>query len=52
MEHVRSIPDADGVAGIMATLISGDAGEVLREDIDDFAFTFVAPLNANDCEVI
>ncbi len=38
------VPDMDGVPGVGPTLVTGDHMHVLREDIDDLALPFVAPL--------
>src|SRR5262245_17919235 len=51
MEYMTAITEADGVAGVMATLIAGDAIVALRQDIYDFSFAFVAPLDADNSQV-
>ncbi len=38
--------DVDGVAGVVAALIPRDDVEARRQQIDDLAFAFVAPLRA------
>jgi hypothetical protein len=38
------------VAGVVPALIASDDLETLGEQIDDLAFTFVAPLGANHCD--
>ena len=40
--------DDDGVAGVVATGVAGDDVELLRQDVDDLAFAFIAPLGAED----
>ena len=47
---LSSVASADeyGVAGIMAALISRHDIEAIGEEVDDFAFAFVAPLGAQD----
>jgi hypothetical protein len=40
--------DDDGVAGVVASGIAGHDREVLRENVDDLPFAFVAPLGAYD----
>jgi hypothetical protein len=52
MKHVAAIANVNGVTGIMAALVPRDAVVLRRKDIDDLSFSFVAPLNANDCEVL
>jgi hypothetical protein len=52
MEYVAAIADVNSVTGIMATLVPRDAVILGRKDIDDLSLSFVAPLNANDCEVL
>ena len=51
MQHVPVVAKCDRVAGIMSALITGDAVEFLGEDVDDFAFAFISPLETYDCEV-
>ncbi len=36
------------MSGIVPPGVAGDDGEVLREYVDDFALTLVAPLRADD----
>ena len=40
--------DENRMARIVAALIAGDDIEPFREEIDDLAFTLVAPLGAED----
>jgi len=51
MKHVAAIADVNGVTGIMAALVPRDAVILRRKDIDYLSLSFVAPLNANNCEV-
>ena len=48
MQNKLLTVDDDGVSGIVPPGIAGDDGEVLREYVDDFALTLVAPLRADD----
>ena len=41
-------PIQHGVAGVVAALIAGHDVEALGEQVDDFAFAFVAPLRAKN----
>ena len=41
----------DGVAGVVAALIAGDDRKVRRQQVDDLALAFVAPLRAEHCDV-
>ena len=43
--------DVDGVAGVVAALVAGDDVEARREQIDDLALAFVAPLRAEHREI-
>ena len=43
--------EVDGVAGVVTALIPRDDVEMWREQIDDLALAFVAPLGAQDREV-
>src|SRR6185295_8904175 len=52
MQDVPLVPDIDGVAGVMAALIAGNAVEIGGKDVDDFALSLIAPLDTNDCEVL
>ena len=49
VQHERLIADLDRVAGVVPALVARDDIETLCEQIDDLAFTFVAPLGADDC---
>ena len=40
--------DDDGVAGVVASGIARDTGEMVTEYVDDFAFTFIAPLGTEN----
>jgi len=40
--------DDDSVAGVVAAGVAGDDVELFREDVDDLAFAFVAPLGSKD----
>ena len=48
MEDVFRFAEDDGVAGVVAALGADDDIGVLSEEIDDFAFAFVAPLSADE----
>jgi hypothetical protein len=39
------------MAGVVAALEADDDIGVLGKQIDDLAFTFIAPLGADDCDV-
>ncbi len=41
------LPDLDGVAGVVAALGADDDVGLLGEDVDDFSFSFIAPLGAD-----
>lgn len=40
--------DDDGVPGVVASGVAGDCREVVAEYVDDFAFTFIAPLGTEN----
>ena len=40
--------DDDGVAGVVSAGVTGYNREVFRENVDDLAFAFIAPLGANN----
>src|SRR5580698_898402 len=48
LQHKLFSVDDDGVAGIVAASIAGNDGEILRQNVDDLAFAFVAPLGADN----
>jgi hypothetical protein len=48
VEDERGFAEVDGVAGVRATLVADDPVSALREDVDEFALPFVAPLGADD----
>jgi hypothetical protein len=41
----------ESVTGVIAALKPNDDISVLSEEIDNFAFAFVSPLGADDCNV-
>ena len=43
-----SLAHADGVAGVVAAVVAGHDLDLLREQVDDLALAFVAPLGADD----
>jgi len=49
VQDKRLIADLDRVAGVVSALIASNDVETLGEQIDDLAFTFVAPLGAYHC---
>ena len=51
MQNVPAIAETYRVSGIVSALVSGDAVEFFRKNIDNLAFTFVAPLDAYDCDI-
>src|ERR1700752_1375998 len=50
VKHKRLIADLDRVSGVVPTLVARHDLETLSEQIDDLAFSFVAPLGANHCD--
>ena len=46
-EFIGATIKADGVSGIVSTLIADDDLMTFGQDIDDFALGFVAPLQTN-----
>ena len=48
-QHELASVGVDGVAGVVAALIAGDDREVRRQQIDDLALAFVAPLRSEHC---
>jgi hypothetical protein len=38
--------DVDGMAGVVSALVTRDKGKMRRQQIDDLAFAFIAPLRA------
>src|SRR5947209_11115177 len=51
MEHEALFTDDDRMPRIMPTLISGNDIECRGKNVDDFTFSFVAPLCADDDQV-
>ena len=47
-ELERHAVDDHGVAGVRPALVAADEVRVLREQVDDLALAFVAPLRADD----
>ena len=50
MQDERLVSNLNRVAGVMAALITDDDVEALREQIDNLALTFIAPLGADDSD--
>ncbi len=48
LQHELLAFDDDGVAGIMASGVTRDDGEIVRKNVYDLAFAFIAPLGAHD----
>src|ERR1700704_6070349 len=48
VQHERFLADLDSVAGVGAALVADDPVSPLRQNVDELAFTLVAPLRAND----
>ena len=46
LEDELLLADIDGVAGVVAALVARDDVEPVREQVDDLALAFVAPLRA------
>ena len=51
MQHIFFPGDDDGVPRVVATLRADDEVRLLGEEINDFAFAFVAPLGADQDRV-
>jgi hypothetical protein len=49
VQYMPSLAKRDRMAGIVAALVAGDAVEFPGEDVDDFAFAFISPLETYDC---
>jgi hypothetical protein len=48
VEDVAIVSEFNRVAGIVSALITGHTVEFSGEDVDDFAFAFISPLEAYD----
>ena len=49
-DELRAV-DVDRVAGVVSALIARDDRKVRRQQIDDLAFAFIAPLRAEHGEI-
>ena len=47
MKHELALADSNGVAGIVTALIARNDIKVRRENVDNLAFAFVAPLGSD-----
>ena len=47
MQNVFRAAMNDGVAGVVAALAADDDVRLRGQDVDDFAFPFIAPLRAD-----
>ena len=48
VQDVAILSESDRVAGIVSALITGNTVEFPGEDVDDFAFAFISPLETYD----
>jgi hypothetical protein len=51
MQHELLAADVDGVPGVVSALVAANDRKVRREEIDDLAFAFIAPLGAEHAQV-
>ena len=51
MQNMPVVSKTDGMAGIVSALITGDAVEFFRENIDNFIFAFVVLLGIYNCDI-
>src|SRR5690606_16888159 len=51
VQNVTVLADLDGVAGVVATLVTRHHIEAFRQDVDNLALAFVTPLETNDGEI-
>ena len=51
VQHGFFAVDDEGVAGVVPALVAHDRACFFGEEVNDFAFAFVAPLGANDDQV-
>ena len=47
MKHELALADPNGVAGVVAALITRDDVKVRRENVNNLAFAFIAPLGSD-----
>src|SRR5262249_22065135 len=52
VKDMAAVVDAHRVSGVVAALVSCYAIKGFRKDVDNLAFSFVAPLDANNCEIL
>jgi hypothetical protein len=48
MQRKLSVPNPDGMPGIVTTVVANDCRESPRQEVYDLALALVAPLSAND----
>ena len=51
VENIFLTTDDDRVSGIVAALAADDDVSFISEEVDDFSFTFIAPLGADENSV-
>ena len=51
LEYELLFAYVDGVAGVVSALVTGDRLKLFGEEVDDFTFTFVAPLGPENNEI-
>ena len=52
VEDVAQITDADGVPGVVSTLIARHAIEAFGQDVDNLPLALIAPLEPDNCDVL
>ncbi len=49
-DELRAV-DVHGMPGVVSALVAGDDVEARRQQIDDLALAFIAPLSAEDTQI-
>jgi hypothetical protein len=52
VENVFAAAESYGMTRVVSSLVTGDTIEFIREDVDDFSFSFIAPLQADNGEIL
>jgi hypothetical protein len=52
VENVTFTAERNGMPGVVPSLVARNAVESFGEDVDNLSFSFVAPLQADDCDIL
>ena len=51
VQNVSLLVESNGMAGVVSALVAGHAVEFPGQDVDNFTFAFIPPLETYNCEI-